>query len=257
MQPKPIRAFSRGLAVLEALNHHGNASALQLARDSGVPRPTVYRLLQTLIDAGYVARGAEDDRFHLRRKIRSLAGGFKDEHWIADVAAPQLMELTERIAWPCDVCTLEGLQMVIRDTTHFRAPLSIDRNMVGRHLPLLATASGLSYVAFAPADERRLLLELLAQSDAPVDAVAKDPAKVARLIATTRRRGYGVRQGGVLWPHTGSVALPIRQDKRVLGCITAIWMARIISFEEGVRRCLAPLQETRRLIEQRLQDSFA
>jgi IclR family mhp operon transcriptional activator len=254
MQPKPIRAFSRGLAVIEALNHHGTASALQLARESGVPRPTVYRLLQTLIDAGYVARGVEDDRFHLRQKIRGLSGGFKDEHWIADVAAPLLMELTERIAWPCDVCTLEGLQMVIRDTTHFRAPLSIDRNMVGRHLPLLATASGLAYIAFVPADERRLLLELLAQSDSPADAVAKDFSAVARLIANTRRRGYGVRQGGTLWPHTGSVALPIRHGKRVLGCINAIWMARVIGFEEGVRRCLAPLQQTRASIEERLRN---
>jgi hypothetical protein len=30
-------------------------------------------------------------------------------------------------------------------------------------------------------------------------------------------------------------------------------MARVIGFEEGVRRCLAPLQATRALIEERLQ----
>ncbi len=255
MRPKPIRAFARGLAVIEALNHQGSATALQLARDSGIPRPTVYRLLETLIDAGYVGRGLEDDRFHLRMKARTLAAGFRDEHWIAAVAAPLLMDLTDRISWPCDVCTLDGLQMVVRDTTHFRAPLSIDRNVVGRQMPMLGSSSGLAYLAAISAAERGLLIDLLAQSDAPADAVARNPVQVARIISATQRRGYGLRQGGVIWPHTGSIALAIRQDKRVLGCITAIWMARVVGYEEGIRRCLQPLQATQALIEQRLQKS--
>ena len=60
MQPKPIRSFARGLAVLSALNQHGSATAIALARESGVPRPTVYRLLQTLMDGGYVGRAASE-----------------------------------------------------------------------------------------------------------------------------------------------------------------------------------------------------
>jgi IclR helix-turn-helix domain len=131
MQPKPIRSFVRGLAVLAALNRHGSASALTLARETGVPRATVYRLLQTLLEEGYVGRGTADERFHLRLKVRGLSGGFEDEQWIAAIAGPALVDLTRRISWPCDVTTLQGLKMVIRDTTHPIAPLSIDRNMVG------------------------------------------------------------------------------------------------------------------------------
>jgi IclR family transcriptional regulator, mhp operon transcriptional activator len=62
MQSKPIRAFARGLAALEALNRSGSATALELARRSGVPRQTVYRLLRTLEDAGYVGRSLDDER---------------------------------------------------------------------------------------------------------------------------------------------------------------------------------------------------
>ncbi len=142
--------------------------------------------------------------------------------------------------------------MVIHDTTHPVAPLSIDRNMVGRELPVLGSASGLAYISFAPRDERAALLGMLAQSSDPHDALARDPAQVARLITATRRRGYGLRQGGQIWPHTGSIALPVRVGRRLLGCITTIWTARAMSAEEGVRRCLAPLRETRELIEARL-----
>ena len=249
MQPRPVRAFERGLAVLAALNRLGTATALELARASGVPRATVYRLLQTLLEEGYVARSPSDDRFRLRLKVRSLSEGFEDEHWIGAVAAPALLALTRRILWPCDLATLEGARMVIRESTHRSAPLSIDRNMVGVRLPLLESSTGLAYLAFASDAERTALLRLLAVSNDPEDALARDPAAAARRIVATRRRGYGLRQGGPLWSHTGSIALPLRCRARVVGCVAVIWMARAIRQEDGVRRCLEPLRETAREIE--------
>jgi IclR family transcriptional regulator, mhp operon transcriptional activator len=255
MEPKLIRSFARGLAVLSVLNRHGSATALTLARDSGVPRPTVYRLLQTLMDGGYIGRSTGDDRFHLKLKVRSLSEGFADEQWISSVAAPALEELTRRISWPCDAVALHGLKMVIHETTHRIAPLSIDRIMVGQELPILASASGLAYIAFAPKEERQSLLALLAQSNDPYDAVARDTAQVSHLIAATRRRGYGFRHGGRIWPHTGAIALPIRVGRRLLGCINTVWMARALVPTAAVNTCLGPLRETRELIERRLTEA--
>lgn len=259
MQPKPVRSFARGLAVIEALNAHGSATALQVSRSTGVARGAVYRLLQTLQDAGYVERGAGDDRFRLRLKIRQLAGGFEDEQWLAGVARPALLALTGRISWPCDVLTFQDLRMVIRDTTHPVAPLSIDRNMAGRNIPMLGSAAGLTYLAFAPVAERAQILGLLARQGGEVRGEvggeaggSADAGMLARVIAATRRRGYGMRQGGPLWPHTGAIALPIRHGGRVLGCISVIWMARVVPGRDGVRQCLEPLRETQGQIERGL-----
>jgi IclR family mhp operon transcriptional activator len=252
MQAKPIRSFARGLALLEALNRLGSGTALVLAREANVPRPTAYRLLRTLEEAGYVGRRDADDSFVLRMAVRRLSDGFEDTQWIAEVAGPALRDLTTRIAWPCDVSTLIGLKMVIRDTTHPTAPLSIDRNMIGRELPLLGTAAGLAYLSAVPAQERATLLGMLANSPDQEDAPARDAGGVARLLAATRRRGYGLRQGGRLWPHTGAIALPLRGGQRVLGCISTIWMARVVDPREGVRTCLPHLRQTRALIEQHL-----
>lgn len=249
MQHKPIRSFARGLAVLASLNRHGSASALTLARDTGVPRSTIYRVLQTLMDEGYVARGNADDRFHLRLKVRSLSGGYRDDQWISSIAMPALLSLTRKVSWPCDVTTLDGIEMVIRDTTHPVAPLSIDRNMAGRRLPILGSSAGLAYLAFAPPDERKALLSLLAVSDSAEDVLARKPVQVERLLAATRSRGYAFRQGGPIWPHTGAVALPVRVGARVAGAINTVWMARVVGYKEGVRRCLEPLLETRARIE--------
>lgn len=251
MDPKPIRAFARGLAVLEALNNQGSATALALSRETGVPRATVYRLLRTLQDGGYIGRGIADDRFYPRLKIRRLSNGFEDEQWITEVAGPALHALTQQIGWPCDVLTPDGLNLMIRDTTHQTAPLSIDRNMVGRRLPMLRSAAGLAYIAALPQHECAALLELLARSDDPIDT---PPPSAARLVEATRRQGYGTRQGGGIWPHTGAVALAVRVRQRVVGCISTIWMARVIDRNEGLRRCLGPLEETRALIERLLTE---
>ena len=255
MQPKPIRSFSRGLAVLSALNLHGSATALTLARETGVPRAAVYRLLQTMLDDGYVSRGPADDRFHLQLKVRGLSEGFEDEQWISTIAGPALVDLTRRISWPCDVCALGGLKMVIHETTHRVAPLSVDRNMVGEELPILSSASGLAYISFLPKEEQQTLLGLLARSSDPRDALARDPAQASRVIEATRRRGYGVRQSGSIWPHTGALALPVRVGRRVLGCINTVWMARVVSPKDGVSRYLGPLRETRQIIERRLAEA--
>jgi IclR family mhp operon transcriptional activator len=146
--------------------------------------------------------------------------------------------------------------MVVRDSTHQMTALSIDYNVAGRRLPLLQSSSGLAYLAFAPPVERRLLLERLAQSDAPQDVVARNTEQTARLVTATRRRGYGVRQGGAIWPHTGSLALPVRHDKRVLGCITVIWMAKVSTVTEGIARCLASMRKAQATIEARLLEEI-
>lgn len=249
-----LRALSRGLKVIEALNRYGAATALQLSRETGVPRVTTYRILQTLMADGYVMRSPSNDRFRLRMRVRNLSDGFEDEEWVSGITAPVLFDLTRRVLWPCDLATLEGTRMVIRESTHRRAPLSIDRNMVGTSIPLLGGATGQAYLAFAPKAEQRLLLKLLVESGDPCDALARRPAEVEQLLSTVRQRGYGLRQGGPHWPHTGSVAVPLRHNGRVLGCIAAIWMARVFSAEQGVATCLGPLREAAEQIEAGLRN---
>ena len=49
-------------------------------------------------------------------------------------------------------------------------------------------------------------------------------------------------------PHTAT-AVPIRAGGRVLDCSAAIWRARAVSVEKGLRQCLEPLRETAAEIE--------
>ena len=248
MDVKPIRAFGRGLAVLAALNRHASATALTLARETGLPRATVYRVLKTLIDMGYATQSRSDDRFTLLLRVRELSEGFEDEQWLGAAAAPVIFDLTRHILWPCDVTTLEGVRMVVRESTHRFAPMSIDRRMVGVRMPLLGSSAGLAYLASIAPHERKLLLDLLEASGEPLDRRSTE-----RHLQGIRRRGYAVRQGGRIWPHTGSIAMPIRNGKQVIGCASIIWITSALTASEGVARCQGPLRQAIGEIESRLQ----
>ena len=159
-----MRSLERGLALLVAMNRRKLPSVVELARETRLPRPTVYRLLETLNRAGFVMRSSPADRFCLTPKVRSLSDGFLEDDWIAEIAAPLMAQFTRELVWPAALMTFEQGRMLVRETTHEASVLSIDHGMVGRSLPMLRTAAGRCYLACCSANERRAILEMLAHS---------------------------------------------------------------------------------------------
>ena len=91
-----VRAFKRGLDVLTEVNRSGGVRAADVARALDLPRPTVYRLLETLEELGYIARSASDDRYRVTRLASSLGDGYNPSVVICQAAAPYLNELSKK-----------------------------------------------------------------------------------------------------------------------------------------------------------------
>ena len=83
---RPIRALMRGLDALTILNLRDGATVSEVVQEIRLPRTTVYRILQTLCDAGFVYRDPVDDRYRLTVLVRGLSDGFDDEHWVTQIA---------------------------------------------------------------------------------------------------------------------------------------------------------------------------
>lgn len=244
-----VRGLQRGLAVLRAVNALGSATAADIARQTGLPRPTAHRLLETLREEGFVQRVGLRDAYRLTLAVKSLSGGYKDDDWITDIAERALSELFREVVWPTDIATFEDDCMIIRATTHRRSPLSIERSWVGRHLPMLLTAVGRTYLAFSPPRERAAILERLAASDGPDRDKMQSPGEVRRTLAATRKRGYGTRQRELM-AKTSSIAVPIMDGVRVLGCLNIIWIDSALAFDVATRRYLPLLRKAATRIEQ-------
>lgn len=250
-----VRSLERGLAILRAVNGSGGVKAGVLARDLDLPRPTVYRLLQTLEELGYVERAASHDVFRVTRRAMGLGDGFDASILVAQHAGPVLFGLGKRFVWPFDLTVYESAAMVIQETTHNLSPLSIDRGMTGRRLPMLRTTAGRAYLAFCPDAERHVILRHLSRVNEPEDRPFLRPEALDRMIATTRTRGYAVRDGNEYNPRTSSVGVPILHDDTVLGCLTVIWVRGAMTLDEALERFTAPLREAAADIVRRVEEA--
>lgn len=243
-QSEGVRAFKRGLDVLREVNRSGGIRAGDVARALDLPRPTVYRLLETLEELGYVARSASDDRFRVTRHALGLGDGYDPGVVICQAAAPYLAELSKTLVWPVDLSTYENAAMVVQETTHSRSPLSIDRNMIGKRLPMLRTSAGRAYLAACPPREREMIVNHLRRIDEADDRPFLDDKRLSQMIAETARRGYAIRSEGEYNPKTASIAVPIVRDEAVFGCISIIWIRSALSLDEAVAQFAATLRET-------------
>ncbi len=243
-----VRGLARGLQVLRALNamEDGHATSQQLADLTGLHRTTVRRLLETLMEEGFVRRSTSDDSFRLTLAVRSLSEGFTDTERIATVAPPIMGQLLQRVAWPSDLTTPDGDAMIIRETTHRFSRLSFHRAMVGRRLPMLLTAAGRAYFAMCPDEEREDILELLRSGVGGDEqqAFARNDALVRKLIRRVRDDGFGSNHGDwTAQAKIGAVAVAISADERVIASLNVIFLSRAVRLEDAVRRYVPELQK--------------
>ena len=241
-----VRGLARGLQVLKALNamDGGLATSQQIADATGLHRTTVRRLLETLVEEGYVRRSNSDDSFRLMLSVRGLSEGFTDAERIATVAPPIMGRLLQRVTWPSDLTTPDGDAMIIRETTHRFSPLSFHRAMVGRRLPMLLTAAGRAYFGMCHAAEQEQILNLLRAGvgGEQQQAIANNDALVRALIKRVVEDGYGSNHGD--WnaqAKIGALAVPIFSAHAVRGSINVVFLNRAVGHKEAELKFLPEL----------------
>lgn len=244
----PVAGLLKGLTLLEILARHGDSSVLRLADLSGIPRPTVHRLLQTLVQAGYVSQHQRGGTYSLEQPVRSLADGYKSDDWIFSAATPVLAELRKHVAWPNDVAINMAGAMTVCASTHDQNSLSLERVVRGRRVAMLSSALGRAYLAFCPASEREALLESLRPSNEVERMLLETPELLRRELAATRERGYGVRDRGIQ-PRTSSIAVPVMYNDWVVACVNIHWIASAMSVETAVERFLPHLKAAAQQLE--------
>lgn len=240
---EPVRALERGLTILLAVNAGDGLRTQDIARTTGIPRATAFRLLETLEGMGFVARTPSDDTWRPTLGCNLLSAGFLDKAWVGQIAMPQMIRLGEQILWPLDLVTFADYAMQIRETTHKISPFSFDVGMVGTKIPMLHTAGGHVYLAYCPDKEREEILRAMRTSGLPEHESALDPHFVAQIVARTRERGYGFRNEGYR-PHTISFSVPIFLHGRVIAGLTLICLKSAISFEEMIKKFEDRLKRT-------------
>ncbi|PWC36010.1 DNA-binding transcriptional regulator [Azospirillum sp. TSO35-2] len=238
-----VRALTRGLSILRHVNAVGEARPGGIARALGIPRPTVYRLLQTLEEQGYVVMSPTSNQVRVTRLAASLGDGYAVTSRICQVAGPLFGEYAPRIVWPLDISVYENAAMVIQETTHGRSPLSIDRGMTGCRLPMLRTSAGRCYLGHCDARERDLILDHIRRLDDPEDVPFLDSRTLGGLLRDVAARGLAVRDAGEFRPQTASIAVPVMVSGTIAASLSVIWIRSAMTLDQALATLEAPLRQ--------------
>lgn len=238
----PVQSVTRSFAVLKELNRRKVTTVHDLHVATGLPKPTVVRLLETLIDAGYVSGDRRQGGYQVTSLVTSLSSGFHGDHLVVEAGRAWALLLTRRFVWPFSIAVLDKDCVVVRYSTVPDSPISPFHATINMRLSLVSRALGRAYLAFCPDSERKLLLKMLKTSTAPEDAMARYPKQFATVIKTIREQGFSERDPMVEPKNSCNIAVPIMQDKRVLGTLCTTYFKSAMTRKEAIDLFVEPLQ---------------
>jgi len=251
-QAGTIRSVARAISVLQTLNQKREMRPADLAQATGIPRPTVYRLLETLEELHLVQRDQSSERWRIALQAKSLSAGFREMDWVSQAALPEMNRLSREILWPLDLNLCINGRMEVRETTMNHSPWSMEYGMVGRMLPMLPVASGRAWLAFCPDQERTEILSLLCSQFGEEPPFMTSDGPLQEVLKISRDLGLGYRRHGFR-EETMSLSAPIYHEGRVMACLTVIWLKTAVKFDVALRRYAQPLQETAAAISKRVR----
>lgn len=184
-----VQSIQRAFRLLEGLaDTGGEASISELAGATGLPMPTIHRLLGTLAGLGYVRQNL-NRRYALGSRLIRL-GEFAGKSFGA-WARPFLYQLVEKVGETANLAVLEHDEVVyVAQVTSSKHQMRLFTEVGNRVLPHSAGV-GKAMLSQMPPDEVRDLL-LRTGMPAYTPNTYTNPDKLITHLADIARRGYAI-----------------------------------------------------------------
>ncbi|MCO6009883.1 IclR family transcriptional regulator [Actinoallomurus purpureus] len=191
---RDVKSAGRTVEVLEVLAAlQGRVVTLRdLAERIDIPRSSLYALLQTLVNRGWVRTDATGSLYSIGIRALLVGTAYLDDDPRLAMLKPHMDALAAELGETLHFARLDGTDMVYlatRESKHYRRPFS----RVGRRLPVHATSLGKATLAERTDEEVGALLPAEPERLTPNTLCDRD-ALLADL-AETRRRGYAIDDG--------------------------------------------------------------
>ncbi|MEP6629373.1 MAG: IclR family transcriptional regulator [Lapillicoccus sp.] len=183
-----VQSIERAFGLLETMADHGGTMGLsQLAQSSGLPLPTIHRLLRTLVDLGYLRQDASRQYVLAPRLIRlGESSGAMLSVW----ARPHLERLVDELGESANLAMLDGDQIVYVAQAQSRRAMRMFTE-VGRRVLPHCTAVGKALLAQMPEDQ---VADLVRRTGMPThtEHTITDPTAFAAAMTWVVEHGYAV-----------------------------------------------------------------
>jgi DNA-binding IclR family transcriptional regulator len=176
-----LRTFRPGVAML---------TNSELAKRTGLPRPTISRLTHSLVDAGFLSYDLERRAYRLAAVFLTLAQAFRREVSVLSVALPLMRKVAEGEQINVGLAVPDQLEMVYLDSVRESRRGIFRRISAGSRIPMELTSLGRAYLAgLAQADRQVLLKRIAPQYGEGWPTVRRE---ISRAIVDVARLGYCV-----------------------------------------------------------------
>lgn len=238
-----VQSARRVLTIIEALNRRRVTSLEVLHARTRLPKSTLVRLLETLIEEGYVVRVSRREGYALTDAVLRLSAGIRHRDVLVDVARPLMEAFTQEHRWQVSLATSENSWMLVRFTTRHLSPFAREEIFLNRRVPMLQSAIGRAYMGFCTSEEQEFILRLIEDSHPDEIETAGGREKVAAILRRVRRDGYGTIVRPAEDP-SRSFAIPIlHRDRtdRPLGSVVIFYYRSVMTEAEAVAKYMPPL----------------
>ena len=204
-----VRAVERALDILVAVSAQDTElTASEILRRVDLSRPTLYRLLYTLEQRGFVASNGEPQRFSIGPAVARMAWAWTASLDIARVAQPVLQRVWETTGETVALFVPRGNMRMCVAELQSPQPLSFRRG-VGYSERAALGASGRALLAWSdPSPEQLAVL---------CEGLELEPMQLKKELAQVRKQGFATSRNELI-KGAGGVAVPFFESSgRVAG----------------------------------------
>jgi IclR family pca regulon transcriptional regulator len=241
-QRNSVQSLAKGFRILESFSRGSEEMTLsEIADASDLDPGTTFRMLNTLVSLGYVARIPDSKRFALTLKVLDLgfhAIGRKD---LRAMVRPTLRSLVDEVSEAASFGVLEGGDVLYIERVRAGfTRLGVDIR-IGTRIPASVSSIGQAILAFLPEQNLKAALEAQPAADnfiVPAITRARLIPKLERLHAD----GF-LLEDSAITSGLRILATPVLDpDGFAVGAISIAAPAIRISADDLKKRALAPLR---------------
>jgi sugar lactone lactonase YvrE/DNA-binding IclR family transcriptional regulator len=202
-----VQALTRGVQLLDLIAGFSRPPRYSdlLAR-TGMPKGTLHRLLQALVEERLLSFDSRDQTYRLGARLFEWAHKVWDDFDLRGAAEPELERLRDLSGEAVRLGVLDEDTVLYIDQREVAQPLRLN-NGVGSRVAVHSSGLGKAILAHLPLEQQRALLaEMPREANTP--NTITDPEELIRQLDLTKARGYAV---SVDEQHVGisSVAAPV------------------------------------------------
>jgi len=204
-----VKAVSRAMSLLRIVAMANGARLLDLVEQSGMPKPTVHRLLKQLIADGMLMQGPNRS-YQLGIGAFELGLAASKRFPLRDLAAPHMEYLSQETGDSTFLVIRSGADSLCIERKLGSYPVKVFTVEPGHRQPMGVGAGGLAMLSFLPEAEQEQMIQLIEPRLARYPGLT--PRGLREAIAQTRQRGWA-QAADVAVPGVTGIGVPLL-DKR-------------------------------------------